>query len=322
MSEQGSPRFELQVRTNLNLQWAFGPAVIVRNEDMHYVKIPHIEGYYDPMSLYFPAGGEKRSLYLEFADLDHRNDGAIKAFMTKYGILGLLYRDRDFLAELGSPLSKSGVTDPRDFPLSPLGIRLAVPDGTDLFDPLGAVRDEIRHMSDLLELWRSLSKGTITADEAAFAWSALMFDFLNPSTLPPDVKGAFTNYKEHCAKQLTTAERIAEIAGDVIGNRIRIQLLGQVTMSIKHEKGRFFKVWRPLTLLAAMYLMLAEDVSAGATLERCSNHKCTRHYLLGRSDQRYCSATCQNQDRQRRHRERKRQASSGLTATDEGNVKV
>jgi hypothetical protein len=259
------------------------------------------------MAFYSPPGGDRVSVYLEFASIDYRDDSAITTFASRYGLLGLLYRDRDFWTQLGvqvpGAMPGSANMTLTNAPIGPLGARLSLPSGEDMIESVDQVRLEIRRMFDLLGLWRCMASGTLTADLVAESWAALACDMFNQV----DDGEAFETYRTNILEQLTSSERVAELAAAVITNRIRMQILGQVTLTVAHEGGQFVKKSRPLTLLSAMYLMLADDLSTEAALERCGNPKCGKYYIAGRSDQRFCSVTCQNQDRQRRYRAKKRQ---------------
>jgi hypothetical protein len=65
--------------------------------------------------------------------------------------------------------------------------------------------------------------------------------------------------------------------------------------------GGLAAVWVFPSLLSALYTMLMEDVTGGR-LRECSNERCRKPFVPGRSDQSYCSTRCKNAVLQRRRR--------------------
>ena len=71
-------------------------------------------------------------------------------------------------------------------------------------------------------------------------------------------------------------------------------------------KGKWTWGWRFPSLLAACYMMMFMDMVAGQMPRKCGNLTCLRTFVTTRSNQYYCHPSCQQSEKQRRYRQRKK----------------
>ncbi len=84
--------------------------------------------------------------------------------------------------------------------------------------------------------------------------------------------------------------------------------LFDVSPSLFLDVDGFKEKWNCKTLLNSMYVMLYRDILQGRIIRKCENLTCNNYFIIYGNDTRtrFCCITCQNQQRQRVYRERKR----------------
>lgn len=240
------------------------------------VRFVHATGAYDP----FQANRERGSdppLYLQFADLAQADDELLARFAGSYGPLGLAIH---------------GQVDPAFAP---------GPQGLPIDEPAEDVRAEARAMRAVVELWRAWAAREDDPDGLREPFRRAYLSLYGPNAWRP----------EFDALQSSRLVTWAEIVLSRAINRQREA--GACELKLHFLDHAPQDVWTASTLLGALYVMLALDLS-GLPPQTCGNSRCGRLFKPERVGQLYCSVSCRRAQLVRDYRERERSKREGASA--------
>ncbi len=253
--------------------------------------------HYNPFDYHNVEG--RRTLYLQFIEVDETDTNEIFKFVSKYGFLGFKhdtekvslepYKEErkkysDHLASLRRTPESDGFIKELVTAISWRDVEL-----------IEDIRQEILEMRTIVNIVHEIQSGTeISLGPVFDLYSrAIPFD----STSIEEIQHEFDD------------QALRFFAKSAVELRIDTKLKGvHPHLGSNKDGNRFSGTWRVPTLLSAMYLMLYTDIVGSKMFRKCRNVTCNMYFPIYGNDARkvYCSNNCARLQAQREYRQRKK----------------
>ncbi len=292
-----------------------------------WIHLVHVQDRYDPFDHYHPRG-EAPGLHYEFASLDDQDEEAIKAFVGRYGLLGLelrkvkemeteviaaARRDTRRALALGSILGRA--IEEEGFADAPTAHLVRIVEGLPEAERSNLLEEEMKAET----IRNRLAQAAIVSlkaerserledfrEEVRWMRQALRIWRAHKDRDEAFLRGLMPQAAEGrpgAASTETPLER-GEALLTALTSR---KLLGRVWPDLEFKNGEAVQTWRTSDLLAAMYLMLSLDMAGSLPVRQCANAACHRFFSPSREKQVYCRKECAAAERLRRFRRKKRE---------------